>query len=289
MLSPSSCRLLCWTCKATAFSSERLEKSCAAQVDSMSSSVCYVAVFSKLLLLLFVLIASVLIPSVAPNVFFPVETSRDLVQYRSLKDILFRSQSEDNDQQHSIQSPVVASFRPANPSPTLASSPHSGASVGVSKIRFLDADEFFVPNFSPVPHSEFIPPAAQTEGRRANLPILNPDHITTVVRQAKSPEINDSAIGTSVTGSPAQDRWPWPYSKPIKQAVNIQSRQQQSPSLIVKKSVAKPYRLLTRTSSCPKLLHDLTITCSWPKQQQLQRPVVNLNFPIIALNYLAIT
>ena len=241
----------------------------------MSSSVCNVVVFSLLIL-------TVLFHSVMSNVFFPVETSRDLVQYRSLKDILFRSQSEDI--AHSIESPIVASFRPTNPSPTLAS-PQNG--VGVSKIRFLDADAFFVPNFSPVPHSEFIPPTvSQTEGRRANLPNSNLDHIT-VVRQAKSTEINESAVGVSVTGNPVQDRWPWPYSKSIKQAADIQSRQQSS-SLVVKKSVAKPYRLLTRTSSCPKLLHDLTITCSWPKQQQLLQPVVNLKIYINIHTYICV-
>lgn len=232
----------------------------------MSSSECSVVVSSLLILTVF-------FHSVTSNVFFPVESNRDLVHYRSLKDILFRSQSEDI--AHSIESPVVASFRPDNPSPTLASSPQNG--VGVSKIRFLDADAFLVPNFSPVSHSEFIPPAiTQTEGRRANLPSSNFDH-TTVVRQAKNTEINESAIDHSVTANPVQDRWPWPYSKSIKQAVNTQSRQiQQQSTLVVKKSVAKPYRLLTRTSSCPKLLHDLTITCSLPKQQQLQKPVVNL-------------
>lgn len=233
----------------------------------MSSSQCInVDVFSLLIL-------TVLFHSVTPNVFFPVETNIDLVHYRSLKDILFRSQSEDIIT-HSIESPVVASFRPANPSPTLASSPQNA--VGVSKIRFLEADAFLVPNFSPVSHSEVIPSAIiQTEGRRATLPNSDFDH-TTVVRQVNNAEIKESA--NSATANPVQDRWPWPYSKSIsKQSVNPQSRQLQQPStLIVKKSVAKPYRLLTRTSSCPKLLHDLTITCSLPKQQQIQQPMVNL-------------
>nr|CAH0104790.1 unnamed protein product [Daphnia galeata] len=230
----------------------------------MSSSQCInVDVFSLLIL-------TVLFHSVTPNVFFPVETNIDLVHYRSLKDILFRSQSEDIIA-HSIESPVVASFRPANPSPTLASSPQNA--VGVSKIRFLEADAFLVPNFSPVSHSEVIPSAIiQTEGRRATLPNSDFDH-TTVVRQVNNAEIKESA--NSATANPVQDRWPWPYSKSIsKQSVNPQSRQLQQPStLIVKKSVAKPYRLLTRTSSCPKLLHDLTITCSLPKQQQIQQPM----------------
>ncbi len=226
----------------------------------------------------FLLFAIVLFQSATANVFFPVETNReDLVQYRSLKDILFRSQSAE-ETAHSIESPVVASFRPANPSPTLASSPHIG--VGVSKIRFLEADEFFVPSLFPLSQPDFFPPVTtiHTEGRRANSQNSAVDS-TTLVRQAKSAAINASTIAATVADS-AQDRWPWPYSKPIKQqSVDVQSRQlQKPPTLIVKKSVAKPYRLLTRTSTCPKLLHDLSITCSFPNQQLLLHPVVSFQF-----------
>ena len=226
------------------------------------------------------LFAIVLFQSATSNVFFPVETNHeDLVHYRSLKDILFRSQSEAEETAHSIASPVVlAGFRPANPSPTLASPPHTG--VGVSKIRFLEADEFFIPSlFPPITHPEFLPPAPtiQTEGRRANAQNSAAVDPTALVRQAKS--ANSSAVDDISVADSVQDRWPWPYSKPIKQqsAANVQTRQLQKPvpNLVVKKSVAKPYRLLTRTSTCPKLLHDLTITCAFPNQQPLSQPVVS--------------
>ncbi|XP_057376932.1 uncharacterized protein LOC130698168 [Daphnia carinata] len=212
----------------------------------------------RVILLLFL---TVLSNSVTSNVFFPAETSEELVHYRSLKDILFRSQAEDT--ARSIESPVVASFRPSNPSPTLASSPQNG--VGVSRIRFLETDAFFVPNFPEHSHADFIssPAFAQTEGRRPNRFHSDVDARTVLTRAAA----NESTIDVRVVEDPGQDRWPWPYSKSVKQTVNVQSRQLAKPTtLVVKKSVAKPYRLLTRTSSCPKLLHDLTVTCSLPKQ-----------------------
>lgn len=228
--------------------------SSAAQVASMSSSQCNFRLISLLFLTL-------LSHPVLSNVFFPAETSEELVHYRSLKDILFRSQAEDA--ARSIDSPIVASFRPSNPSPTLASPPQNG--VGVSKIRFLEAHEYFVPNFSQ--HADFIAPAAfaQTEGRRPNRPHSDVNQRTVAT--------NNSSFGVTVVNEPVQDRWPWPYSK----SVNIQSRKKlaKPTNLIVKKSVAKPYRLLTRTSSCPKLLHDLTVTCSLPKQQEPLQPVVS--------------
>ncbi|KZS10615.1 Uncharacterized protein APZ42_024924 [Daphnia magna] len=221
----------------------------------------------------FLLFLTVLSNFVTSNVFFPAETNEELAHYRSLKDILFRSQTEDT--ARSIESPVVASFRPSNPSPTLASSPQNGASV--SKIRSLETDAFFVPNFSQHSHADFIPSTAfaQTEGRRPNRLHSVADYRTVLTQAA----INESTVDVRVAEDPSQDRWPWPYSKSVKQTVSIQSRQLAKPTtLIVKKSVAKPYRLLTRTSSCPKLLHDLTVTCSLPKQQQEQFQTVEFQW-----------
>ena len=243
---------------ATAFSSEPLLEGSATQVASMPSPQ------FKLMALLLSLIA--LFGPVSPNVFFPVETSQEAVHYRSLKDVLFRPHSGELGLFN--ESPVVASFRPSDPSPTLASSPQTG--VGVSKIRFLEADEFFVPSLFQASHPRFFPVSRHTEGRSVS-PLSSDVDSTTLVRQAKSAPLNTSAEAVPVAEASVLQRWPWPYSRPNKQPTNPQSRQlQQAPALTIKKSVAKPYRLLTRKSSCPKLLHDLTISCTLPKQLSSQ-------------------
>lgn len=223
----------------------------------MSSSDWNSAIFSQLLLTV------LLFHSAKSNIFFPVETIQESVHYRSLRDILFRSQTEAI--AFPVDSSVIASFRPADPSPTLASPP----GVGVSKIRFLESDAFFGPPLYH-PNPEFSSAAlVQSEGRRPNVP--------SVARQPKSAAIDLPTTAVSTAGEPVEDeRWPWPYSKPSQQSVTPQSRQihKLTSPLVVKKSVAKPYRLLSRTSTCPKLLHDLTITCSLPKQQSTSTQLV---------------
>lgn len=258
---------------AAAFSSEPLLERSEAQVVSMSSSD-WNSVFSLLLL-------SVLFHPAKPNIFFPVETIQESVHYRSLRDILFRSQTEAI--AFPVDSSVIASFQPADPSPTLASPP----GVGVSKIRFLESDAFFGPPlYHPNTNPEFISPAlVQAEGRRPNVPSAVAVNPVAVARQPKSAAVDISTTTAPTSGEPVEDdRWPWPYSKPSKQPVTPQSRQihKLTSPLVVKKSVAKPYRLLSRTSTCPKLLHDLTITCSLPKQQfPPNQPVVRLPIQLL--------
>lgn len=187
-----------------------------------------------------------LLQRAAFTVLFPTESDDTSVHFRSLRDILFRPPNGDT-------SPVIASFRPALPSPTLAS-----PSIVPNQIRFLESDAIGEPPIFTSIHSEF---KSVVEGRRST---------------------SDSSVNPAVV----QDRWPWPYSS-LGQAKSLQSVHPDSRSnhpniiekgLIVKKSVAKPYRVQSKSSSCPKLLHDLTITCSLPANHRLiNQQVVSWN------------
>ena len=170
-----------------------------------------------------------LLQRAAFTVLFPAENDDTSVHFRSLRDILFRPANGDT-------SPVIASFRPALPSPTLAS-----PSIVPNQIRFLESDAIGEPPIFTSIHSEF-----------------------------KS--TSDSSANPAVV----QDRWPWPYSSlgQAKSLHSIPDSRSNHPhisekGLIVKKSVAKPYRVQSKSSSCPKLLHDLTISCSLPANHRL--------------------
>lgn len=224
----------------------------------------------------FFCLSALFIPSTKCTVFFPVETNEESVNYRSLRDILFRTHSA-----FTAESSVVTSFRPTDPSPTLASPVEQ---IRIPTTRFLDEDALYGPPFYQS-RSNLGSPASSLissdESRNSNIPNL-PELIQsqTHVRQSKHAAVDETipTISTTDDAAAQDDRWPWPYSKSTQQFINPQGRNIQTLSpLKVKKDVAKPYRLLARTSSCPKLLHDLTVTCSLPEEQLSSDPVVSLH------------
>ena len=104
---------------------------------------------------------------------------------------------------------------------------------------------------------------------------------------------------------PSDDRWPWPsnnvgIARPatiesaadalqgaattVARAVDKPAQSRPAPvastggvssPLIIKKSVPKPYRILSHVSSCPKLFHDLSLSCQMTQQQQQGQPLVS--------------
>lgn len=207
-------------------------------------------------------------PSRSEDVFFPSQPSVSSIQYRSLRDILFQSESAEIE---ASDLPVVlASFHPDDPSPTLASPPIASKDGEVSQIRFLDSDALSIPEYFDDDENygeEITPTALYQEGEEEedlDVEIIPP----VLVRQSTSKTTEE------------KDRWSWPSTtKAIEESYQSRSlgsvADNKAPlSLIVKKTVAKPYRLLPRTASCPKLLHDLNITCSLPTQLAKKQPVV---------------
>lgn len=218
-------------------------------------------------MLLFLVLAVVVCQAQDEAVFFPSQPP-SFVQLRSLRDILFQKESPET---ASKELPVVlSSFEPNDPSPTLASPP---LAPGVSKIRFLETDTFFVP--PPFQESEELAEPSSEHEEQLSTDILPP----ALIRQAKS---------AADAGAPgATDRWSWPSGSRALPVEQSQGRALSAPSIVsvvsshppptlsLKKSVAKPYRLLSKGSSCPKLLHDLTIHCTLPPQH-LHEPLVRL-------------
>jgi hypothetical protein len=170
---------------------------------------------------------------------------------------------------------IVQSFNPQNPSPTLA----AVEPFGVSQVRFIESDAL-IPNPIVDKEAEQSAPATQT------VPV---DGLETSPRFLSGALPVIQAVPDS---SPKlEDRWPWPSSSPVAPQSNRLNggRQLSRPELaeatqdvaasdeklIIKKSVPKPYRILTQVSSCPKLFHDLSISCQMSHQQQQGQPVVS--------------
>jgi len=208
-------------------------------------------------------------PSRSEDVFFPSQPSVSSIQYRSLRDLLFQSESAEIE---ASDLPVVlASFHPDDPSPTLASPQIASKDGEVSPIRFLDSDALSIPDYFDENDGEDINPTAlyqEGEEEELDVEIIPP----VLVRQSASKTTEE------------QDRWSWPSTTKAAIEESYQSRalgsaaadNKASLSLVVRKTVAKPYRLLPRTASCPKLLHDLNITCSLPTQLIKKQPVVRI-------------
>lgn len=152
--------------------------------------------------------------------------------------------------------------------------------ITVSQVRFVDSDD---PATTRPRESVQIRnnknPALETEA-----PILRTDLPATISdspagsRQQKS--IGSTSKPASQANQQSVDRWPWPTSS----LVELQGRQliaksenvakSDSTAMVIRKSVPRPYRILTKVSSCPKLLHDLTISCQLPAFQHSGQPIV---------------
>ena len=154
---------------------------------------------------------------------------------------------------------VISSFHPDTPSPTRASPPLR------SGVRFIDQDAT-PQSANPFQEQESYFAVSAPTGRRTR---ILADYI-----DSSASEINTEF--SSQSDDIVEDRWRWP-SRP-----DGRREQRQSPefaglqSLDVHRSVLKPYRIHSKESSCPKLLHDLSISCQLPDRlKQHQDTVVN--------------
>ena len=166
---------------------------------------------------------------------------------------------------------TVHSFHPRDPSPTLASAP-----FGISQVRFLESDALEIQPVSP--HSSNV----ETQPIPLQASVLAKVSARSVDAQFVTG--NNAAV---LQGNQDQDRWPWPSIQTNRQTSGRQLKpQQQQPielsnnikpqaSITVSKSVPKPYRIISRVSSCPKLNHDLVVSCQVPQQQPRDQIVVS--------------
>ena len=216
-------------------------------------------------------LVNTLLGTVQSTMLFPGQ-----INYRPLRDILFRSSESLSN------GSVVASFHPTDASPTLASPPLSG----ISKILFLsDEGDAVVGNPFQSHENYFVPDS------------VTPVRHTVTTRHPVFPDLDlpDASIRQAKSIDPAQfqrhrqtvsvneERWAWPSKSNTdleqqeqekqKQGRQLNAKQQLDVPLTVKKIVPKPYRNLAKISSCPKLLHDLNITCELPIQTS--EPVVS--------------
>jgi len=156
----------------------------------------------------------------------------------------------------------ISSFHPDTPSPTQASPPIR------SRIRFVDQDEI------PQSRNPF-------QAQESYIPVRGARILADYLSSASEVNTEFSTPFEDLI----EDHWRWP-SRP-----DGRREQRQSPefiglqSLEVHRSVPKPYRIHSKDSSCPKLLHDLSISCQLPDDlKHHQNAVVcHLNYTPIYL------
>lgn len=156
----------------------------------------------------------------------------------------------------------ISSFHPDTPSPTHASPPIR------SRIRFIDQDDF-APSANPFQSQESYFPVSAPAVRR---PRILSDFLETSASEPNAGYLSQSE-------DIDEDRWRWPSRREQRQSPEFVGLQ----SLEVHRSVPKSYRFHSKESSCPKLLHDLSISCQLPDDlKQHQNTVVNqLNYELI--------
>jgi len=123
-----------------------------------------------------------------------------------------------------------------------------------SRIRFVDEEQPFIGNPFQVQENYF-----SDHGESASV-------IDTVISSR-------SSLPAPIYQQVEEERWRWPSKS---SEGRREGRQLRPEDLQVTRSVPKPYRVHTKESSCPKLLHDVSISCKVPVH--LREPQQNVIF-----------